>query len=49
VHDELDLLSGQSDFKRDDSAAGPDGLKEIQVHLHSVDFWRVRLGVDHPA
>ncbi len=49
VHDELDLLPGQSKLKRGGSAAGHNGLKDIQAQLGSPDFWRLRLGIGHPG
>ncbi len=47
VHDELDLLPGQSKLKLGGSAAGHNGLKDIQAQLGSPDFWRLRLGIGH--
>jgi peptidyl-tRNA hydrolase, PTH1 family len=49
VHDELDLLPGQSKLKLGGSAAGHNGLKDIQAQLGSPDFWRLRLGIGHPG
>jgi PTH1 family peptidyl-tRNA hydrolase len=49
VHDELDLLPGQSKLKLGGSAAGHNGLKDIQAQLGSADFWRLRLGIGHPG
>lgn len=49
VHDELDLLPGQSKLKQGGSAAGHNGLKDIQAQLGSADFWRLRLGIGHPG
>ena len=45
VHDELDLQSGQAKLKLGGSAAGHNGLKDIQAQLGSLDFWRLRLGI----
>src|SRR5512144_451074 len=49
VHDELDLQPGQLKLKLGGSAAGHNGLKDIQAQLGSADFWRLRLGIGHPG
>lgn len=49
VHDELDLLPGQAKLKQGGSAAGHNGLKDIQARLGTPDFWRLRLGIGHPG
>jgi len=49
AHDELDLLPGQVKIKLGGSAAGHNGLKDIQAQLGSADFWRLRLGIGHPG
>lgn len=49
VHDELDLPPGQAKLKQGGSAAGHNGLKDIQAQLGSADFWRLRLGIGHPG
>lgn len=49
VHDELDLLPGQAKLKQGGSAAGHNGLKDIQAQLGTADFWRLRLGIGHPG
>lgn len=49
VHDELDLPPGQAKLKLGGSAAGHNGLKDIQHMLGSPDFWRLRLGIGHPG
>ena len=48
VHDEMDLLPGQSKMKRGGGHAGHNGLKDIQARLGTPDFWRLRIGVGHP-
>jgi peptidyl-tRNA hydrolase, PTH1 family len=48
VHDELDLLPGQTKMKLGGSHAGHNGLKDIQARLGSAAFWRMRLGIGHP-
>jgi len=49
VHDELDLPPGQMKLKQGGSAAGHNGLKDIQAQLGASDFWRLRLGIGHPG
>jgi len=49
VHDELDLPPGQVKLKQGGSAAGHNGLKDIQAQLGATDFWRLRLGIGHPG
>jgi peptidyl-tRNA hydrolase, PTH1 family len=49
VHDELDLPPGQARLKLGGSAAGHNGLKDIQHLLGSLNFWRLRLGIGHPG
>lgn len=49
VHDELDLLPGSAKLKFGGSAAGHNGLKDIQSMLGTPDYWRLRLGIGHPG
>jgi peptidyl-tRNA hydrolase, PTH1 family len=49
VQDELDLQPGQSKIKLGGSAAGHNGLKDIQGQLGTQDYWRLRLGIGHPG
>ena len=49
VHDELDLPPGQMKLKQGGSAAGHNGLKDIQAQLGTPEFWRLRLGIGHPG
>jgi PTH1 family peptidyl-tRNA hydrolase len=48
-HDELDLKSGEVRVKQGGGNAGHNGLKSIQAHLGTPDFWRVRIGIGHPG
>jgi len=48
VHDELDLPPGRIQVKIGGGAAGHNGLRSVQAHLHSTDFLRVRIGVGKP-
>ena len=47
-HDELDLNPAQIRVKRGGGNAGHNGLKSIQAHLGTADFWRVRIGIGRP-
>lgn len=49
VHDDLDLLPGIARYKEGGGDGGHNGLKDIVRHLHSKDFWRLRLGIGHPG
>lgn len=48
VHDELDLLPGQLKLKKGGGHAGHNGLRDIQAHLGTNDYWRARVGIGHP-
>jgi len=48
-HDELDLKPGELRVKQGGGNAGHNGLKSIQQHLGTPDFWRVRIGIGRPA
>jgi len=48
-HDELDLAPGKIRVKRGGGAAGHNGLRSMDQHLASPDYWRVRLGIGHPG
>ena len=49
IHDELDLIPGQAKLKIGGSPAGHNGLKDIDAHLGSRNYWRLRLGIGHPG
>ena len=48
VHDELDLPPGTVRLKAGGGLAGHNGLRSVESHLHSADFFRVRIGVGKP-
>ncbi|MCB9991260.1 MAG: aminoacyl-tRNA hydrolase [Rhodospirillales bacterium] len=48
-HDELDLEPAKIRIKQGGGNAGHNGLKSIQAHMGTPDFWRVRLGIGHPG
>ncbi|WP_416192664.1 aminoacyl-tRNA hydrolase [Neisseria sp. CCUG12390] len=49
VHDELDIECGRIKFKLGGGNGGHNGLKDIQARLGTPDFYRLRLGIDHPG
>ena len=48
VQDELDLKPGTARLKLGGGTGGHNGLKDIQAHLSTSDYWRLRLGIGHP-
>jgi PTH1 family peptidyl-tRNA hydrolase len=48
VQDELDLKPGTARLKLGGGTGGHNGLKDIQAHLSTADYWRLRLGIGHP-
>lgn len=49
VHDELDISCGRIRYKQGGGNGGHNGLKDIQAKLGSANFYRLRLGIDHPG
>lgn len=49
VHDELDLPAGAARFKQGGGHGGHNGLKDIERHLNTRNYLRLRIGVDHPG
>ncbi|MBS1155820.1 MAG: peptidyl-tRNA hydrolase [Proteobacteria bacterium] len=49
VHDELDIPPGQIKLKQGGGNGGHNGLKDIQAHLSTPAFWRLRVGIGHPG
>lgn len=48
IYDEIDLPLGKVRAKRGGGAGGHNGIRSIDAHI-GEDYWRVRLGVDHPG
>lgn len=48
VHDEVELAFGDARLKEGGGLGGHNGLRSIEQHLGSRDFWRVRVGVGRP-
>jgi len=49
AHDELDLSPGTVRLKQGGGHAGHNGLRDIISALGGRDFWRLRIGIDHPG
>lgn len=49
VHDDLDLPCGTLRLKQGGGHGGHNGLRDIIAHLGSNDFYRLRIGIDHPG
>lgn len=48
LHDELDIPVGTAKMKIGGSTGGHNGLKDTQAKLGTPNFWRMRIGIDHP-
>ena len=49
AHDELDLPTGTAKLKFGGGHGGHNGLRDIHAALGTADYWRLRLGIDHPG
>ncbi len=49
AHDELDLAAGEVRLKLNGGHAGHNGLRDIISAMGSKEFWRLRIGIDHPG
>ena len=49
IHDELDLSAGSAKLKFGGGHGGHNGLRDIHAALGTADYWRLRLGIDHPG
>jgi PTH1 family peptidyl-tRNA hydrolase len=48
IHDELDIAPGSIRVKQGGGHGGHNGVRDIESHLGSADFWRLRIGIGHP-
>jgi PTH1 family peptidyl-tRNA hydrolase len=48
IYDEIDLPLGKVKAKRGGGAGGHNGIRSIDAHI-GADYWRIRMGVDHPG
>ena len=49
AHDELDLPVGSVRLKQGGGHGGHNGLRDTISALGSREFWRLRIGIDHPG
>lgn len=49
VHDEIDLPVGQIKLKYAGGHGGHNGLRDLHAHFGTPNYWRLRIGVDHPG
>lgn len=49
AHDEIDLPVGTIKLKFDGGDGGHNGLKDLISHLHTKQFYRLRIGVGRPT
>lgn len=49
AHDDLDLPVGDTRIKFAGGHGGHNGLRDIIAHLHTHDFYRLRVGIAHPG
>ncbi|MFK8012915.1 MAG: aminoacyl-tRNA hydrolase [Marinicellaceae bacterium] len=49
VYDELDLPAGTAKLKKGGGHGGHNGLRDIIAMTGNKDFYRLRLGIDHPG
>lgn len=48
IHDELDIAPGAVRIKQGGGHGGHNGVRDIESHLGTPEFWRVRVGIGHP-
>ena len=48
VYDELDVALGKVKIKQGGGAGGHNGIKSLDSHI-GKNYWRVRIGIDHPG
>ena len=47
IHDDIDTPLGKIKFKRKGSSGGHNGLKNIELHLHTQNYKRLKIGVSN--
>lgn len=49
LHDELDIPFAEIRLKQGGGAGGHNGLRSMDACLGTANYWRVRIGIDHPG
>lgn len=49
VHDDLDFPPGVIRLKEGGGAGGHNGLRSVTSHLQTPEFYRLRIGINHPG
>lgn len=49
AHDELDIAVGQLRLKKGGGSGGHNGIKDIDRHLGTPEYYRLRLGIGRPT
>lgn len=49
IYDELDLPLGKLRVRKGGGNGGHNGIRSIDQHMPSKDYWRIRVGIDHPG
>lgn len=47
IHDDLDLPFTKMKLKKSGSSGGHNGLKNIELHLHTKDYKRLKIGISN--
>ena len=47
IHDDLDLEVGTYKIKQHGSSGGHNGLKNIELHLHTQEYKRIKIGISN--
>lgn len=48
IHDDMDLQLGRIRLRQKGSAGGHNGIKSVIAHVHTQEFKRIKVGIDHP-
>ena len=48
IHDDLDLPTGKIRIRQGRGSGGHKGIESIIAHLGKGNFYRIRIGIDHP-
>jgi PTH1 family peptidyl-tRNA hydrolase len=48
LHDDIDLAFGRLRVQKAGGSGGHNGIRSLEQHLGTKDFWRLKLGVGRP-